>query len=192
MYIMPTIYTRVRHRRIRLVPVRQPGASSRRCHQVLLLLSPHVSCVSINLLLKTHCITYIHSAQEAQTHKSSQASTSSPQRQRQIFISFLLPLPLDPHHHCEHTHTRRHHQSTMTKMKGIATTTTTTTTGAAATAAAAAVAPSSFPTTLEYQQGFGNHFSTEALPGALPQGQNTPQVCPLGTYICICVCVYVN
>lgn len=35
--------------------------------------------------------------------------------------------------------------------------------------------------TLEYLCGFGNHFATEALPGALPQGQNTPQVCPLGT-----------
>ena len=33
---------------------------------------------------------------------------------------------------------------------------------------------------LEYLCGFGNHFATEALPGALPQGQNTPQVCPLG------------
>jgi homogentisate 1,2-dioxygenase len=35
--------------------------------------------------------------------------------------------------------------------------------------------------TLEYQSGFGNHFSTEALPGALP-GQNSPQRCPYGLY----------
>ncbi|KAJ1951227.1 hypothetical protein EC988_004105 [Linderina pennispora] len=34
----------------------------------------------------------------------------------------------------------------------------------------------------EYQPGFGNHFSSEALPGALPVGQNTPQVCPYGLY----------
>jgi homogentisate 1,2-dioxygenase len=33
-----------------------------------------------------------------------------------------------------------------------------------------------------YQPGFGNHFSTEALPGALPQGQNSPQRCPYGLY----------
>ncbi|KAF9193497.1 hypothetical protein BGZ50_007427 [Haplosporangium sp. Z 11] len=34
----------------------------------------------------------------------------------------------------------------------------------------------------QYQPGFGNHFSTEALPDALPKGQNTPQVCPYGLY----------
>ncbi|KAJ2726979.1 hypothetical protein GGI07_000096 [Coemansia sp. Benny D115] len=34
----------------------------------------------------------------------------------------------------------------------------------------------------EYQSGFGNHFSSEALVGALPKGQNTPQVCPYGLY----------
>ncbi|KAJ2827915.1 hypothetical protein FBU31_003048 [Coemansia sp. 'formosensis'] len=33
-----------------------------------------------------------------------------------------------------------------------------------------------------YQDGFGNHFSSEALKGALPVGQNTPQVCPYGLY----------
>lgn len=33
---------------------------------------------------------------------------------------------------------------------------------------------------LEYLCGFGNHHATEAIPGSLPQGQNTPQVCPLG------------
>ncbi|HQT87595.1 MAG TPA: homogentisate 1,2-dioxygenase [Acidiphilium sp.] len=30
--------------------------------------------------------------------------------------------------------------------------------------------------------GFGNDFATEALPGALPQGQNSPQNCPYGLY----------
>jgi homogentisate 1,2-dioxygenase len=35
--------------------------------------------------------------------------------------------------------------------------------------------------TLQYQSGFANHFSTEALPGALPQ-QNSPQKCPYGLY----------
>ncbi|KAG0346780.1 hypothetical protein BG004_000822 [Podila humilis] len=34
----------------------------------------------------------------------------------------------------------------------------------------------------KYQPGFGNHFSTEALPDALPKGQNTPQLCPYGLY----------
>ncbi len=35
---------------------------------------------------------------------------------------------------------------------------------------------------LEYLTGFGNHFATEALPGALPQGRNSPQRCPYGLY----------
>ena len=35
---------------------------------------------------------------------------------------------------------------------------------------------------LVYQYGFGNHFGTEALPGALPQGRNSPQRCPYGLY----------
>lgn len=35
---------------------------------------------------------------------------------------------------------------------------------------------------LQYQPGFGNHFSTEALPGALPLGQNSPQICPYKLY----------
>lgn len=34
----------------------------------------------------------------------------------------------------------------------------------------------------EYQSGFGNDFETEAVAGALPQGQNSPQQCPLGLY----------
>ena len=33
-----------------------------------------------------------------------------------------------------------------------------------------------------YQSGFGNEFSTEALPGALPSGQNSPQAVPYGLY----------
>ncbi|KAK1274953.1 Homogentisate 1,2-dioxygenase [Acorus gramineus] len=45
----------------------------------------------------------------------------------------------------------------------------------AATSAAAAEEP-------EYQSGFGNHFSSEARPGALPRGQNSPLVCPFGLY----------
>lgn len=35
---------------------------------------------------------------------------------------------------------------------------------------------------LTYQSGFGNHFATEAEPGALPRGRNTPQRAPLGLY----------
>lgn len=33
-----------------------------------------------------------------------------------------------------------------------------------------------------YMSGFGNHHSTEALPGALPQGRNSPQRCPYDLY----------
>ena len=35
---------------------------------------------------------------------------------------------------------------------------------------------------LNYQIGFGNAFATEALPGALPVGRNSPQRCPYGLY----------
>jgi homogentisate 1,2-dioxygenase len=35
---------------------------------------------------------------------------------------------------------------------------------------------------LTYQSGFNNEFATEALPGALPVGQNSPQRCPYGLY----------
>ena len=35
---------------------------------------------------------------------------------------------------------------------------------------------------LQYMPGFGNDFETEALPGALPQGQNSPQKCAYGLY----------
>ena len=37
-------------------------------------------------------------------------------------------------------------------------------------------------TELRYLSGFGNEFATEAVPGALPQGQNSPQTPPLGLY----------
>lgn len=37
-------------------------------------------------------------------------------------------------------------------------------------------APGTPAVPLGYQAGFGNHFATEALPGALPKGQNGPQV----------------
>ncbi len=35
---------------------------------------------------------------------------------------------------------------------------------------------------LKYQTGFGNSFATEAAPGALPVGRNSPQKAPLGLY----------
>jgi len=35
---------------------------------------------------------------------------------------------------------------------------------------------------LTYQSGFGNEFATEALPGALPVGRNSPQRAPYGLY----------
>ena len=34
----------------------------------------------------------------------------------------------------------------------------------------------------QYLTGFGNGFETEALPGALPIGRNSPQKCPYGLY----------
>ncbi len=36
--------------------------------------------------------------------------------------------------------------------------------------------------TLHYQSGFANEFATEALPGALPVGRNSPQKAPYGLY----------
>src|SRR5580704_3555521 len=35
---------------------------------------------------------------------------------------------------------------------------------------------------LRYQSGFGSEFASEALPGALPQGQNSPQRVAYGLY----------
>jgi homogentisate 1,2-dioxygenase len=37
-------------------------------------------------------------------------------------------------------------------------------------------------TELRYLSGFGNEFASEAVPGALPKGQNSPQKPPLGLY----------
>ena len=37
-------------------------------------------------------------------------------------------------------------------------------------------------TSLKYLAGLGNEFSSEALPGALPEAQNNPRVCPYGLY----------
>jgi homogentisate 1,2-dioxygenase len=37
-------------------------------------------------------------------------------------------------------------------------------------------------TRVTYQSGFGNEFATEAVAGALPQGQNSPQKAPFGLY----------
>jgi homogentisate 1,2-dioxygenase len=37
-------------------------------------------------------------------------------------------------------------------------------------------------TALQYLSGFGNEFASEALSGALPKGQNSPQKCPYGLY----------
>ena len=36
--------------------------------------------------------------------------------------------------------------------------------------------------TCQYLAGFGNTFESEALPGALPKGQNNPQRCPYQLY----------
>ena len=35
---------------------------------------------------------------------------------------------------------------------------------------------------LSYITGFGSYMSSEALPGALPKGQNSPKLCPYGLY----------
>ncbi|GAA5236673.1 homogentisate 1,2-dioxygenase [Verticiella sediminum] len=42
--------------------------------------------------------------------------------------------------------------------------------------------PATATQALSYQPGFGNHFSSEALPGALPPRQNSPQRAPYGLY----------
>lgn len=43
-------------------------------------------------------------------------------------------------------------------------------------------APHTTGTHAGYMPGFGNDFETEALPGALPQGMNSPQKCSYGLY----------
>src|SRR5207237_6681693 len=42
--------------------------------------------------------------------------------------------------------------------------------------------PSEASSRLRYLSGFGNELASEAVPGALPQGQNAPQVPPKGLY----------
>ncbi|XP_065907305.1 homogentisate 1,2-dioxygenase-like [Dysidea avara] len=41
---------------------------------------------------------------------------------------------------------------------------------------------STYPMELKYHPGFGSEISSEALPHALPKGQNSPQQCPYGLY----------
>jgi homogentisate 1,2-dioxygenase len=48
--------------------------------------------------------------------------------------------------------------------------------------ASAPKAPVLTPRPLAYMTGFGNEFATEALPGALPVGRNSPQRCAYGLY----------
>jgi len=43
-------------------------------------------------------------------------------------------------------------------------------------------APSRGTDAVAYQSGFGNMFTSEAIPGALPAGRNSPQMPPFGTY----------
>lgn len=47
---------------------------------------------------------------------------------------------------------------------------------------AKAVSPVPRQDAIRYMSGFGNDFETESLPGALPQGQNSPQKCNYGLY----------
>lgn len=35
---------------------------------------------------------------------------------------------------------------------------------------------------IKYQNGFNNHFSTEAIDNSLPKDQNNPQQCPYNLY----------
>jgi homogentisate 1,2-dioxygenase len=44
------------------------------------------------------------------------------------------------------------------------------------------ISRSSVQITPGYMSGFGNSFETEALPGALPVGRNSPQRCAYGLY----------
>ena len=45
-----------------------------------------------------------------------------------------------------------------------------------------AISRSTVGITPGYMSGFGNSFETEALPGALPMGRNSPQRCAYGLY----------
>jgi len=49
-------------------------------------------------------------------------------------------------------------------------------------APALTIAPNHAGTLPGYMPGFGNDFETEVLPGALPQGRNSPQKCAYGLY----------
>jgi homogentisate 1,2-dioxygenase len=60
--------------------------------------------------------------------------------------------------------------------------TTMNTTATTATTARPATAPSAAAEALAYLTGFGNEFASEALPGALPVGRNSPQRAPYGLY----------
>ena len=42
--------------------------------------------------------------------------------------------------------------------------------------------PSAAGASVGYMSGFGNSFETEALPGVLPVGRNSPQHCAYGLY----------
>src|SRR5512146_1547643 len=42
--------------------------------------------------------------------------------------------------------------------------------------------PTAEPERLQYHSGFGNEFASEAIAGALPVGQNSPQKAPFGLY----------
>jgi homogentisate 1,2-dioxygenase len=46
----------------------------------------------------------------------------------------------------------------------------------------APIKPRPAETALQYHAGFGNHFVTESIPGALPVGRNSPQRPPYGLY----------
>jgi homogentisate 1,2-dioxygenase len=58
----------------------------------------------------------------------------------------------------------------------------TTATGAAKSHGAPAAASQATLLATDYMTGFGNESATEALPGALPVGRNSPQRCPYGLY----------
>ena len=54
--------------------------------------------------------------------------------------------------------------------------------GSSGTGEGGGVQPGGAPGAPGYLCGFGNHFATEAVPGALPQGRNSPQRCAFGLY----------
>ncbi len=51
-----------------------------------------------------------------------------------------------------------------------------------ASSSSAAASPAACADPYEYLSGFGAEHASEALPGALPVGQNAPQVAPYGCY----------